>query len=371
MSSGNIWKQLLEENSEQLDQSTTETYVVCCENEDSLNQFLQQCWQIDEGEKVTNLEPLGFFTKVVSRDEENLRLNVYYAKSPLDAQTLQFLGVFLRQMETSQIRWIFLLDWLLDDKRLWLRQLRNSWAALEEAQVAPFPGGAVVVVLNPSHVTQLERNTMVWNSRRLDLVHQTLRAACLNTGSALVTLDPNTAREDVMHICALLAGLPTSRPVAMLSLQSLFIPHGADSIGKICTIAPEFPVATVFDNDFVSSTFEAAIAPELTPGPRVPSDHPWLTEPTNPPSEATAWHFDLQGRLATLYRHLGDSNKAISVTQHRFHKPRSEDYAYEFELPSKHPTIRDLIRSAAADSPNDVADSIDGLMDGIVQRNVH
>ncbi|AMD21964.1 HFR109Cp [Eremothecium sinecaudum] len=341
------WRELLETNNDQLDYTRAVTYVICCQNKDTLNQFLSQCWKIEENEMVTNLEPLGFFTKDIGSEDERLTVNVYYVRSPLSVQLLKYLKVFGEDIDLAEARWVWLMDWIRDDKRHWLRNMATSVAALAEVGLEVPPGGSVAVMLSPSHVLQLERNTMLWNSRRLDMVHQSIRAACLKSKSSLVTFDPDDAPElDTRAVRSLIQNTLYKKDPEMASLHDLFIPYGTDSVGKICTISPEFPVDAVFDEEFIAGTFEATITAGRDPIATLnsPDQH----------SEASYWSFDLQKRLAQLYKQQDCSSKSHASTHHRFHKLQTEDYNYQFKLPENIPAVRDrsMPRSPVADSPH-------------------
>ncbi|AET40382.1 dynein light intermediate chain Ecym_5647 [Eremothecium cymbalariae DBVPG len=365
MTSNNAWSKLLEENGELIDHCLVQTYVVCCKNKDTLNQFLSQCWQLEDAKKTTNLEPLGYFTKVITNEDETIRLNIYYAKSSLEQQTMTYLKVFFNEVETAQIRWIFLLDWLVDDKRLWLRQLCQSMSAIQDEDIKRYQVSSVVVMLNSSHILQLERNTMVWNSRRLDLMHQSIRSVCLNYGASLLTLDYDKInKDDIAQIRNLIMGREYTKGIEMLSLHNLFIPYGTDSAGKICTIAADFPVSSVTDEEFIAGTFETTIAaskiinrPSTVSSSEDSNDDRAISRDSKNESRPTHWEFNLQNKLSALSKVLDDNNKLSSATHHRFHKPKTEDYCYEFQLPTKNEAIQNLIRSGMVESSqNDVSE---------------
>lgn len=322
------WKELLDSNSDRLDYMNKKIYVLCCQNKDSLNEFLTEMWNIQDHEKIMKLEPLGFFTKEMIHQDQNYQLSIYYTKLPLNPQNLQYLNVFLQTQDSTKIKWIWLLDWLRDEKKYWLRNLVKSSKQLESVQVSITKGNSIVVMLNSSNVQQLERNTMLWNSRRLDFVHQSIRATCLIAGYSLVTYDPVSIP---IYIKSAIRSLiedhdtPTIEP-EMASLHCLYIPCGSDSVGKICTVASDFPVDTVFDDEFISSAYEATIASNSQT--TIQSSKIFDNEDPEEPYES----FNLQGRLATLHKQLDYTNKTLSSTQHKFYKPKAIDYSYEFHF---------------------------------------
>ncbi|CUS22503.1 LAQU0S05e06854g1_1 [Lachancea quebecensis] len=292
----NLWNSLLETNGDLSGGSKTETTVVISgESQAVLQDFLVRVLEVPDAN--ASLSSIGYYCKDYGLDNSSTNdtvLHIYTLEWPVTPMSLDLLSIFAKPGARS-IKWVFLLDWLDGNKKLWLRNLNESFELVrQKLQRDPCDiDDSSILCMQSQCCKNLEVASATWNSLKMEFINQALRTVAFLKHASLLALETYTSKEDIIEIRKVVAGQKPSRAPEYIKLNQLFIPKDSDSEGKIKTMGEKFPVHMVLEESFISGQFERLIPGELKSEP--------ITDPGTPNKVVQLEGVDIQKELTEAY----------------------------------------------------------------------
>lgn len=356
------WRNLLNQASLDTLEDIHHTWVICCYDTNTLQDFMRQYCQVEID--LAMITPLGYFNTHIISDNKKIDLSIYVLSLPSDKKLTGILNIFLKNIDIKTLKWIIIINWISDNKNRWLRDLNDLFTSIKINNLPFDVGSASLAIMNSSYTQNLEINTTIWNSKKMDFIYQSLRSICFCNGCSLIALDPEDISSYALkfsslvfeHICM------DNKKIEMVNLQELFIPHGADSIGKIKTLDDGFPVQDVTTEVFIDY-FETLIPDE---------GEKWeqCNEGYNHEDRSCFfydWKDNAQRELSKLFNlHRFTQEK----TFHSFQSLPSRDHNLLLSTDLNEQRVNPNFNSKpehSSDTKND--DFLDGFVDDIVQKN--
>lgn len=292
----NLWNNLLETNADLSAGSKTETAVVIsAESQGVLQDFLVRVLEVPDAN--ASLSSIGYYCKDYGLDSgspNDTVLHIYTLGWPVTRMNLDLLSIFVKPGARS-IKWVFLLDWLDGNKKLWLRSLQEGFELVnKKLQRDPCEiDDSSIVCMQSQCCKNLEVATATWSSLKMEFINQALRSVAFLKHASLLALETYTSKEDIIEIGKVVTGQNTSKAPEYIQLNKLFIPKNSDSEGKIKTMGEKFPVHMVLKESFISGQFERLI-------PGEPNSEP-ITDPGTPRKVVQLEEVDIQKELTEAY----------------------------------------------------------------------
>ncbi|SCU79532.1 LADA_0B01332g1_1 [Lachancea dasiensis] len=310
------WNKLLQFHMDSSDDSDDLVIVLSAESQSSLQDFLVRVLEVKDGK--SSLASIGYYHKKfdIGGEEELGRqtlVHIYTVSWPLTASAVDLLSVFINS-EVDAVRWVFLLDWIQGNHKLWLRGVCDSLEALRN-KLARNIGGLdfCTIVGMQAHVCgDLELASSDWDSIKMEFMNQSLRSLALLKSVSLLSFEDTTSAKDTLEMRKVVLGLKSKKTPEFIAMNKLFVPQGSDSEGKIKTMGEDFPVMQADQLSFIEKQFERII-PGRRQGERVSKDRYNMKDAkkiTEIPD------IDIQTELAEIYQ-LQKSSLLKSMTSQK------------------------------------------------------
>lgn len=258
MNNGNAWDKLLSQNGSATNSAETAaaTAIIYSPSSKTLHQFINICFP-EGSDSTLDTNLINYGTIGWTNDlEQHYCLGVYtLIKNTHNA--LDLLKPFLHD-HTSKIHWLILLDWSLNDQKLWLDELSNTFSKIKQLND---DNEFSIWCLNSSEILNLQRNTTAWQSVHIDFILQTLRSFCYFNDSSLFYICEDRAEEEEEEAQRLkyqevlkhfVEDKDMKDYIEMAKRSRISIPKGCDSIGLIKTIDERFEPAEVEEEHFLA-----------------------------------------------------------------------------------------------------------------------
>ncbi|CAI4050440.1 hypothetical protein SUVZ_13G4300 [Saccharomyces uvarum] len=253
----NAWDKLLAQNESVVNAEETfeTTVVIYSPSGRTLHQFTTVCFP--EGTSpALDTDLINYATIGWTSDLDQCYTLDVYTLIKNSADTLDLIRPFLEK-PTSKVHWLILLDWSLNDQKLWLSELFGTFNKIKQLNDN---NDLSVWCLNSSEIFNLQRNTTAWQSAHIDFILQTLRSFCHFNESSLIYVDEDSSEEEEEEtqklryqeiLKGIIEGKDMKRHLEMVKRSKIVIPKGYDSIGLIKTIDERFEPSEVGDDQFV------------------------------------------------------------------------------------------------------------------------
>ncbi|CAI4035766.1 hypothetical protein SMKI_13G4180 [Saccharomyces mikatae IFO 1815] len=258
MNNGYAWDELLAQSKSVINNKESEgtTAVIYSPSSKTLHQFINTCFP--EGtNSILDTDLINYATINWTNNLEQSYCSNVYTLVKNTRGTLDLLKPFLQE-HASKIHWLILLDWSLNDQKLWLNELSSTFSEIKQLNDN---NEFSIWCLNSNEIINLQRNTTAWQSVHIDFILQTLRSFCyLNDSSLFYICEDRTEEEDeeiervkypevLKHF---IEGRDMKEYVEMVKRSRISIPKGCDSIGLIKTIDERFEPTVVGEDLFLA-----------------------------------------------------------------------------------------------------------------------
>lgn len=258
MDNCNAWDKLLSQNESTINSTETATItaIIYSPSSKTLHQFINICFP-EGSNSILDTTLINYATIGWTNDlKENYSVDVYTLIRNTD-DALDLLKPFLQE-HSSKVRWLILLDWTLNDQKLWLNELSYAFNKIKQLND---DNEFSVWCLNSGEILNLQRNTTVWQSVHIDFILQTLRSFCYFNDSSLFYICEDHTEEKreeaqrlkyqelLKHFCE---DRDMKDHIEMVKRSQILIPKGCDSIGLIKTVDERFEPTEVKEQHFLA-----------------------------------------------------------------------------------------------------------------------
>ncbi|KOG97628.1 dynein light intermediate chain [Saccharomyces eubayanus] len=253
----NAWDKLLAQNEPVANAKETfeTTVIIYSPSRKTLQQFTTICFP--EGTSpALDTSLINYATIGWTSDSDQCYTVDVYTLIKNSADTLDLLKPFLQE-PTSKVHWLILLDWSLNDQKLWLNELFGTFNKIKQLNDN---NNISLWCLNSSEIFNLQRNTTAWQSAHIDFILQTLRSFCHFNESSLIYVDEDSSEDEEEEtqklryqeiLKRIIEGRDIKRYIEMVKRSRIVIPKGCDSIGLIKTIDERFEPSELGDDQFL------------------------------------------------------------------------------------------------------------------------